>query len=234
MKVPGVARRSRAGAAAAVAVSAMLLAGCGLVGGDGEPGDDAATGSASQRGEATGSPPATLAPQLFDCGTGGDGQLTLADTDLTRATWDMPDGFTQTLRYREEKPVEENILDMWVAEPAEDPVSLNVLNVVSYDGLQWGQDGQECGSVPLSAVGDRLAHYRRVVGAVPLDEAELTEVGGYPAMRQRLELDQYSYEGYWLFSTTQLLHIYCQWTGPDQEETILTGCHDLVESVEVP
>lgn len=228
----GLTRRSSA--AVTAAACAVLLAACGVLGDDGATGGEPASGEHAESGGATGSPPATLAPQLLDCGTGGEEQLTLADTDLTRATWDVPEGFEVTGGYYEDNPVEENILDMWVARPEGDVPSLNVLNVVSYDGLQWSQSGEECGAVPLSAVSDRLAHYRRVIGAVPLDEAEMIEVGGHPAMHQSLEVPKYSYEGYWLFSTTQLLHVYCQWTDDSYRDLIVDGCKELVGSIQVP
>ncbi|MPV49929.1 MULTISPECIES: hypothetical protein [unclassified Pseudactinotalea] len=223
-------RSRRLSTVAAALTAAALLAACGVLPDGGAAGDEAPSG---RGGSAAGDPPVTLAPQLQDCGTGGEDQLTLADTDLTRATWDLPEGFEVTGGYYEDNPVEENILDLWVAKPVGTVPTLNVLDVVSYDGLQWTEGGEECGAVPLSAVSDRLAHYRQVIGAVPLDDPELTEVGGYPAMRQSLEVSKYSYEGYWLFSTTQLLHIYCQWTDPAYEEIITDGCAELIASVEV-
>lgn len=211
--------------------AAMALGGCGVIGGD-DPGPADPSGGQSQDPDR--SPPPTLAPELQECGSGGEEQLTLADTDLTEATWDVPDGFETTGGYHEDNPVEDNILDLWVAKPTDVDRSLNIVNVVTYDGLDWGDNAEECSEVPLSAVGDRLGHYRQIINANALSDPEMTEVDGYPAMQQSLEVSRYSYEGYWLFSTTQLLHVYCQWDDDQYRDIIMDGCEQLVDSVSVP
>jgi hypothetical protein len=62
----------------------------------------------------------------------------------------------------------------------------------------------------------------------------MTEVDGLPAIHQLIGLESYDYTGYWLFTESQLMHIYCQWTDDAYQETIVDGCESLVASVQVP
>lgn len=207
----------------------LLLAGCDLVGST-SGGDDGTGGGVGAGGGDPGERPTAIDPGLRECGTGDD-ELQLADVDLTRASWDLPAGFVESTAFHEDNPVE-SLHSAWYAVPTALPdPALNVVQVVVYTGLDWGEDADECGRVPLSAVEERLALYREEIGADPLSEAEMTTVAGQPAITQDIGLSRYSYEGYWLFSPTQLLHVYCQWTAPTTRETVLAGCAPLVQSV---
>ncbi|UFU04409.1 hypothetical protein LQF12_07500 [Ruania suaedae] len=216
-------------------------------GGDGAGGSDGSGSPGSSGSSSDGSGPggpATIPPQLLECGDpsadskddgGKDGtdaqNLLLTDTDLTQATWTMPEGFEEAFGYVEDNPVE-TLEQIWVAEPAGDAApSLNVINVVVYSGLDWGALSQECAQVPLSAVEERLAGYREQIDAEPLTDAEMTEVAGLPAITQQVGLSDYDYLGYWLFSRSDLVHVYCQWTAPEHRSVIEDGCADLVASV---
>lgn len=224
--------RFRAGASAVV----LCLA---LVGCDQFPGGDAdgPEGSGSD-GEVAGTEedgdPVTLPPELLECGdpssTDSQDGLMLAELNLAEASWSMPDGFTETFSYFEDNPVE-NLVSLWVAEPESDPVTLNVVNVTIYDGLDWGKLADQCGRVPIEAVEERLAGYRDQIGAEPLTDAEMMTLAGHPAIQQSLSLAEYDYLGYWLFSQDQLLHLYCQWT--TQQDLIESGCEELVDSLAV-
>ena len=236
----GVRQWRARGAVLATGISLLLgLAGCGALGGgggDGPDGDGGAGGSSGGAGGSggSGSHP-TIPPQLLECGDkeADPGELQLADVDLTTATWSMPDGFEESFAYVEDNPVE-TIATTWYAVPtAPELPSLNVLNVVLYTGLDFGDLADACGRVPLEAVSAQLARYREQIDAEPLDEAEMTEVAGMPALTQHIGLASYDYVGYWLFSETQLLHIYCQWTDEEAREVIEPACTPLVDSVQV-
>lgn len=228
-----VRRRSGwAGLLAAVA----LLAGCQVVGDDGGGGGDGPATDPSPWPSAT--MPTEVPSWLLECGEDKDGErdpsLRLTTLDLTQATWTMPDGFQPASGYSEENPVE-TMFSEWIAEPTSPALpSLNVINVVIYTGVDWGDLADGCGRVPLSAVEEKLARYREVIDAEPLAEAEMVEVAGLPAIQQDIGLASYDYTGYWLFTETQLLHVYCQWTGASEEPVIRGGCDDLVGSVQVP
>lgn len=221
--------RVRAGASAVILC--LALVGCDQDSGGDEPNGSGPDGTSAtdEDGE-----PATLPPEFLECGdptsTEEEDGLMLAELNLAEASWSMPDEFTETFSYHEDNPVE-NLVSLWVAEPASDPVPLNVVNVVIYDGLDWGKSADQCGRVPLEAVEERLAGYRDQIGAEPLDEAEMMTLAGHPAIQQSLRLDEYDYLGYWLFSEDQLLHLYCQWT--TEQDQISSGCEQLVDSLVV-
>src|SRR5699024_7108448 len=89
-----------------------------------------------------------------------DDELQLADVDLSTATWSMPDGFEESFIYVEDNEVAE-VATNWYAVPTEPELPLlNVLNVVLYTGLDWGDLADSCGRVPLEAVKEQLAGYR--------------------------------------------------------------------------
>lgn len=181
--------------------------------------------------------PTEIPSWLLECGADKDGEtdesLQLADLDLTRATWATPSGYVEVTTYIEDNPVE-TIHSTWYAEPTDPPMeTLNVIQVVIYTGIDWGDLADDCGRVPLEAVEEKLAEYREQIGAQPLSEATMTEVDGHPAIQQDIGLSEYSYTGYWLFSTDQLLHVYCQWTSEANRPVIERGCDDLVASVSV-
>ena len=211
-----------------IAVVLLLLAACvpgtgGTAGGDGSP-----TGA-----QEPATMPTEIPSWLLECGNDKDDSLKLADLDLTQATWSTPSGFVVVTSYYEENPVE-SVYSAWYAEPT-DPVmpTLNVLNVIIYTGVDWGDLADECGRVPLDAVEEKLAQYREQIGAQALSDARMTEVAGQPAITQEIGLSEYSYTGYWLFSESQLFHAYCQWTDPGYRDVIERGCDDLVASVSV-
>lgn len=205
------------------AVLAVAIGGCSDAG-DGVDGETTPSSS-----------PTVIDPALLECGepSDDDSVLQLSDVDLTAATWMIPEGFVETFIYSEDKPVE-HIESFRTLEPESDPVLRNVLTVVVYSGLDWGDAVDECGRVATSVVDERLAGYHETTGAQSLTEVSATEVAGLPAVEQDLRLPEYSYRGYWLFSRGQLMHLYCQWTDDSEKDLILEGCDELVASVEVP
>ncbi|HIZ37584.1 MAG TPA: hypothetical protein H9815_17545 [Candidatus Ruania gallistercoris] len=231
----GGGRSRRAGMSVLAGAAALALSGCGLLGGGTEESTSTASATSGDADSPEASGDRTIPPQLLECGQDrpADDELQLADVDLGTATWSMPEGFEESFSYVEDNPVEE-IATTWYAVPTDPELpSLNVLNVVVYTGLDWEGLADACGRVPLEAVEEQLGRYRDQIGAEPLDEAEMTEVAGMPAITQRIGLSEYSYLGYWLFSETQLLHAYCQWTDESAREVIEPACQPLVESVSV-
>ncbi|MBK5247835.1 MAG: hypothetical protein JJE50_00170 [Actinomycetales bacterium] len=214
---------------AAALVAVLLLAGCASGGDDPEVGTPSST--STQAAAPTGTP--SIPPGLLECGKPRDRtDLQLADVDLTTATWSLPSGFSETFSYIEDNPVE-TISSTWYAEPVDPPLpTLNVLNVIIYTGLNWGDLADDCGRVPIEAVQERLAQYREQINADPLSDATMTTVAGMPAIEQVIGLARYDYHGYWLFSQTRLLHVYCQWTAGNRD-AIEAGCAPLVASVSV-
>lgn len=209
---------------ALVAITLLALGACG----SGDSGDGEADGE-------SGTEPTSIDAALLECGeiTETDPTVQLPDIDLSEATWQMPEGFVETFDYSEDLPVE-HVDTIWVAEPEKKPQPRNVLTVVVYSELDWGDDVDECGRVPQTAVADRLEGYVQDNDAEPLTEVSEVEVAGLPAYTQSLSLPAYSYDGYWLFSRTQLMHVYCQWTSEEEKTRIRDGCDDLVASIEVP
>lgn len=205
-----------------MALGAVALLALGACGTDSSDGEDSAE-------------PTSIDAALLECGEVAetDPIVQLPGIDLAEATWEMPEGFVETFEYSEDLPVE-HVETIWVAEPAENPATRNVLTIVVYSDLDWGEDVDECGRVPQTAVDGRLVDYVEHTNADPLSEISEVEMGGLPAYEQALALPAYSYEGYWLFSRTQLMHVYCQWTAEAEKERILAACDDLVASVEVP
>ncbi|WP_420111450.1 hypothetical protein [Pseudactinotalea sp.] len=208
------------------AVGALLLTGCG---GGGDHGDDPENSGDGASGAST-----SIDAALLECGDpeNADPTMQLSDVDLTAATWGMPTGFAETFAYSEDLPVE-HIESFWAAEPAEDPVTRNVLAVVVYSGLDWGEDIDECGRVPIAAIDERLESYREGNEAEALTDSAELEIAGLPALEQDLALTEYSYRGYWVFSRSQLIHLYCQWTSDAEKDKMLGGCDELVDSLEV-
>lgn len=183
--------------------------------------------------------PTDIPQALMECGDPlSDAQgYQLIDADLAEASWELPEGWELTTQYEEDKPVE-IIDDLWVVQPVDNPVSLNVLAVVTYSGLDWSEFSDDCGRVPVDAIEEQLKGYNEQIGAEILKEAEFTELGGQPAITQDVSIevdssvDSYSYTGVWLFSRSHLLHAYCQWT--TQEELVRQGCSELLDSIQVP
>lgn len=217
--------------AAASVASAALLASCGVA--------DLLTRE-SEKGETSSSttrePPTQLHPALRDCApAGSDSELSLTDADLNNVSWGTPkDFYDVTGQYVEDNPVED-LQWMWVGGSKHlPPGTLDVISVNYYNNVAWNAYAEDCQSVPLTAVAERLAQYRTHIGAEALSEPEMIEVSGLPAMKQDLRLDRYDYEGYWIFSTDELLHVYCQWENTSAENEIRRGCKSLIESVRVP
>lgn len=180
--------------------------------------------------------PTELHPGLRDCAPeGSTDELSLADANLADASWQTPGGFSDaTNSYYEDNPVED-LQWMWAAVPQSVPgFTLDVVSVNYYEGLAWGQYAKDCRSVPLDAVWERLETYRVHIGAEALSDPEMVDINGYPAMKQDLRLPSYDYEGYWLFSVNELLHVYCQWENASAEAVIREGCQELINSVVVP
>src|SRR5690606_12981742 len=78
------------------------------------------------------------------------------------------------------------------------------------------------------------ARYRDQIGATPMGQATMTEVSGLPAGTQEGGLASYDYVGYWLFSSDQLLHVYCQWTSDAYRATITSRGDEPLASAPVP
>ncbi|CAM3663261.1 hypothetical protein OCAE111667_20995 [Occultella aeris] len=206
-------------------LATVALAACGP--GDDEPSADGPTTPADASGGDTPSPPGGF----LECGDpDADKVVELADVDLTTATWSTPSGFQETFIYHEENPVDE-VFSTWTAEPTAEVDILNIVNVVIYDGVDWGEQAGECGTLPVDVITDQQAGYTEEIGAVPITEAEVTTVAGFPAVEQYIDLPDYDYHGYWLFSQGQLLHAYCQWT--NEQELVEAACAELIPSIQV-
>lgn len=228
--------RSPGRATALLAVTlGLALGGCAGLGPG--PGEDPEPTSAAPAPDEGTTMPTEIPSWLLECGNDDDKRdetLQLTALDLTAATWSLPAGFQLASGYVEDNPVE-TLYSEWVAEPTDPPLpGLNVINVVIYTDVDWGDVADGCGRVPLEAVEEKLARYRDQIGAEPLSDAEMTELAGLPAIGQDIGLASYSYTGYWLFSESQLLHLYCQWTDPGYEAAIVSGCDALAASVQVP
>lgn len=229
-------RSSRATLAAVVAV--VLLAGCAVPGFGDEDMGDPTGGSTSWEPDEDATMPTEIPSWLLECGAEDKGErdesLQLSTLDLTQATWDMPDGYTEASGYVEDNPVE-TLYSNWVAESTDPPMpSLNVLSLVLYTDVDWGGLADGCGRVPIEAVEEKLARYRDQIGARPLGDAEMTTLAGLPAIRQEIGLSSYDYTGWWLFSETQLLHLYCQWTEERYRDDIVAGCEAVAATLVVP
>lgn len=231
-----VRSRGRRALAALTLTALTGLAGCGALGAGEDPTNDAASsGGPSEPGEAA-TMPTEVPSWLLECGQDDkerEEELQLADLDLTAATWTTPPGFVETSSYIEDNPVE-TLHSTWYAEPTDPPMpSLNVIQVVIYTGLDWDGLADGCGRVPLEAIQEQLARYREQIDAEPLSDAEITTLAGHPAIQQDIGLASYRYTGWWLFSETQLLHLYCQWTPEGDRDVIVRGCDDLAASLQV-
>lgn len=181
-------------------------------------------------------PPPELHPGLRDCApVGSDDTLSLSDADLASVSWSTPDGFFDaTSSYIEDNPVED-LQWGWVAGSEDLPaMTLDVISVNYYTGVSWHAYTKDCRAVPLEAVKEKLAQYRTHIGAEPLSEPELITVDGQAGVTQDLRLSLYDYEGYWIFSTDELLHVYCQWENASAEQTIRQGCKELISSLRIP
>lgn len=227
--------------AAALVLTAAVVTSCDVGGFTDDGGSDPVTPVTDQ---STVAMPTAIPSALLDCPDAGqeepaDGEqvdpqsLPLPDVDLTAARWDTPDGFAVTSRYYEDNPVE--VLDsLWVAEPVSPPLpTLNVINIAIYVEVDWGDLVDACGDLPLELIEAQLAVYRDRIGATELSEPAMTEVAGVPAVEQAIAVSGYRYIGYWIFSPTQMLHLYCQWTDPQYQHTIEAGCNDLRASLQV-
>ena len=225
-----------AAASLTVTASLALLAGCAIPGFGDDGTDDPTAGGTPPGPDESATMPTEIPSWLLECGSDDkdrDEELQLADLDLTTATWAMPAGFEVSTGYHEDNPVE-TIHSTWYAVPTNPPQpTLNVIQVVIYTGIDWGDLADDCGRVPLEAVEEKLARYRDHIGAEPLTDAEMTTLAGHPAIHQDIGLSRYSYTGWWLFSEDQMLHLYCQWTPDGDRAVIERGCDDLVASLQV-
>ncbi len=227
------------GAAAAALV--IGLTGCSLL----DP--DSPAPSPTAAGPTGGAHPSgrpTIPPQLLECGqdtpkkadpaAGDQDQVDLTDAPVAgTAAWDVPAGFEESWQYRDDQDYEQRMFMHTYVPTAPGYDTLDLLGVLGYEGLDWGDLARECGQVPLSAMLERVSDYREMLGAQPLAEAELTEVAGLPAVTQELRIAAYDFRGYWLFSQTQLFYITCQWTSDTARQHIEAACTDLVGSVRV-
>ncbi|WP_420111449.1 hypothetical protein [Pseudactinotalea sp.] len=231
--------RSRGTRGLLVAVAAAaLLASCAIPGFGNEETEDPTDAGTSWEPDEDATMPTEIPSWLLECGGDDKGErdesLQLSTLDLTQATWSMPDGYTEASGYIEDNPVE-TLHSNWVAEPTDPPMPrLNVLSLVLYTGVDWGDLADGCGRVPLEAVEEKLARYRDQIAAESLGDAEMTTLAGLPAIRQEIGLSSYDYTGWWLFSEDQLLHLYCQWTAERYRDEIVAGCEAVAASLVVP
>ena len=234
--------RNRRAVALGAAVAVLIgLSGCSLIGSEGSTDDPSESPS-----HTPGAVPAedrTIPPQLLECGDpngkpgGGadDGeQVELSDALVASdASWSIPAGYYSASGYYDDLDYEQlSFLHTYVPE-ADGYDSLDLVGVLGYTGLDWGQLAEECGRVPLEAMLERVSEYQGLLGADPLDEAELTEVGGLPAVTQAMSITNYDFRGYWLFSQSELLFIGCQWTQDSVRGEIESACAELVGTVHV-
>ncbi len=80
---------------------------------------------------------------------------------------------------------------------------------------------------------ERVQQYQDTLGSEALNEPQVTEVAGLPAVTQDMRIPNYDFRGYWLFSQTELLFLGCQWTSGSARPEIERSCRELVESVVV-
>lgn len=225
---------------AVVATSFALGACSDDIPADGDENPSTLTSSDGGTSEQASPMPENVPPGLLECGNPleeAEGYH-LIEADLTEASWEAPQGWINNEAYVEEKPVEKLEIT-WTVEPEENPVQLNVLNVMVYSGIEWAEEKDECGRVPVSAISDRLDEYNERIGARIVKEAEFIEFAGAPAITQDVtiesndpKIEDYTYTGVWLFSQTHLLHTYCQWT--TEEELVRQACEDLYDSFQLP
>ncbi|UFU04410.1 hypothetical protein LQF12_07505 [Ruania suaedae] len=226
-------------------VLATVLSGCQVLGGGpdgpglptGPGGTDSPTGTDGTGQE----PPRTIPPQLLECGDpqarekGGDGeQVDLTEIAVaSEATWTVPAGYMDADGYYDDLAYETQtfMVTLVPQDPSYD--TLDLLGVLGYEGLDWGELARECGEVPVEAMLERVQQYQEALGSQALGEAELTEVAGLPAVTQEMRIPRYDFRGYWLFSQTELLFIGCQWTSPGARTEIIRACEELVAGVQV-
>lgn len=237
-------RNRRAAVLGAVAAVLIGLSGCSLIGSDSptdDPSDDPSSTPSTVPAEDR-----TIPPQLLECGDpngkpgdgAGDGeegeQVELSDARVaTDASWGIPEGYSSADGYYDDLDYEQlSFLHTYVP-GAGGYDTLDLVGVLGYTGLDWGQLAEECGRVPLEAMLERVGEYQGLLGAEPLDEAELTEVGGLPAVTQAMSIVSYDFRGYWLFSQSELLFIGCQWTQDSVRAEIESACSELVGTVQI-
>ena len=238
--------QSRGVTALAAATAVLIgLSGCSLIGSESPtdgPTDDSSTTPATVPPEER-----TIPPQLLECGDpnakpgeddaegDADGeQVELTDARVASdASWATPQGYYSADGYYDDLDYEElSFLHTYVPEAAGYD-TLDLVGLLGYTGLDWGQLAEECDRVPLSAMLERVAEYQQLLSAGTLDDAELTEVGGLPAVTQAMSIESYDFRGYWLFSQTELLFIGCQWTQESVRAEIESACAELVGTVQV-
>ena len=235
-------RGGRLPAWGAAAVVLAGVTGCSLLGPDETPPEPTTAGPTSSE-QPSGRP--TIPPQLLECGdpagksgadggTDGDDPVELTDAHVASgASWDVPAGYESASGYYDDLDYEQRMFMHTYVPSAPGYHTLDLVGVLGYDGLDWGQLAQECGQVPLDAMLERVAEYQELLDSEPLDEAELTEVGGLPAVTQTMRIPSYDFRGYWLFSQTELLFIGCQWTSESARAEVEASCADLVSTVQV-
>lgn len=219
----------RGGLPAVLLVPLLMLAGCSPDSGqDVRASDPPPKEDVADDGDES---PVTLPPEFLECGERAtEDELALPDVDLTTATWEAPAGFAESFDYVEEYPPADQ-LEFWVAEPSPDPVAPNAVAIAIHGDVDWTGIADPCARVPVAAVQDWLAEYHQRNDAQALDEAELTNIAGHPAVTQLRGFPDRTSRAYWLFSQTQVLVIYCQWDRVDLEELIGAACAELVDSV---
>lgn len=153
----------------------------------------------------------------------------VADVDLSKFTWTIPNGFVAAPSYSETDPVEGPYRGQF-AVPSPQKDSKDVLGSVIYPQLALGPLVDKCDRLDAQAAKKRLAQYHEIQGTTVVEEAQQTTIGGLPAFREVLSIDggTQSWQAYWVFGRNQLLQLACQWKG--DQATIERGCEDLVNS----
>ncbi|WP_159622310.1 hypothetical protein [Ruania rhizosphaerae] len=219
---------------------AGVLTGCQVPGAGSENAPTPGTSGETSDGR-PGEPRRTIPPQLLECGApdagnkgAGEEQIDLTDARVAAdARWTIPAGYTEAGGYYDDLAYERQtfLITLVPDDPGYD--TLDLLGIIGYEGLDWGDLARECGQVPVAAMLERVQQYQDTLGSEALNEPQVTEVAGLPAVTQDMRIPNYDFRGYWLFSQTELLFLGCQWTSGSARPEIERSCRELVESVVV-
>lgn len=219
----------------ALSLAVMLLVGCDQTGGDGSTDPTETVEPTDPEAEPT--EPATLPPEFLECDPTrqpDDVSVVLADVDLTRATWQLPEGFVESDRFVEQNPPATQVR-FWVAEP--DPAGAGVEDAVAvavHTGVDWSSVADVCLRVPEEVVLAWLEDFHDGIDVDVLGPAESVTIGGYPAVEQLRQFSDRTSLAAWLFSSEHVMVVYCQWSSETERSRIEQGCEALRESIAVP
>lgn len=231
MRVPAPSRLPRSTALIACAISlGLLVPGCAS--NAPEPPPAPASTQASAEHPTPNETPTGGA--LLECGR--DVKDTLADVDLTTATWTAPANFEESDAFEQVNAYETEDVDLWVGGYVGPGTSgSSAIAVTLYPDVEWGDLSGDCAQVPIEAALERVAQYWQTPGTtdVPVGEAEMTTVAGMPTVTQDFTFDGLYARGWWVYSRTQLLHLQCQWRLEEERAGVEAGCAEFIASMEV-